>query len=31
MIEDKVLRANEMFDSSNSLRRDQVLKFIGKD
>jgi len=30
MIEDKVLRANEIFDSSNSLRKDQVLKFIGK-
>nr|MDO8133424.1 glutaredoxin [Candidatus Njordarchaeum guaymaensis] len=31
MIGDKVLRASEMFDSSNSLKRDQVLKFIGKD
>jgi len=31
MIEDKVLRASEIFDSSNSLRKDQVLKFIGED
>jgi glutaredoxin len=31
MIDDKVLRANEMFDTSNSLKRDEVLKFIGKD
>jgi glutaredoxin len=31
MIESKVLRANEIFNSDNSLKRDQVLTFIGKD
>lgn len=30
VIENKVLRANEMFDPSNSLKKDQVLKFIEK-
>lgn len=28
VIENKVLRASEMFDSSNSLKKDQVLKFV---
>jgi glutaredoxin len=30
VIENRILRANEMFDSSNSLKKDQVLKFVGK-
>lgn len=29
--EDKIRRANEIFDSSNNLKKGQVLKFVGED
>jgi glutaredoxin len=30
VIGNKVLRANDIFDSSNSLKKEQVMKFVGE-